>query len=113
MIDTLSVYGPQVYSHDVSASITNQFAAMPSMHVGWAVLMAYAVITGFRTRWRWLVVIHPVLMVLAVTATANHYLLDGIVGAALVALGITADRAATAALARRRLLPVVISTPAA
>jgi len=65
----------------------NPYAAMPSMHVGWSVLVA---IFGFRTaRSPWLkafFVAHPFLMVLTVTATGNHYFVDAIGGAA-AALG--------------------------
>ena len=65
--------------------MTNQFAAMPSMHVGWAVWCALAarVLLGAR-RWRWLVWAYPVGTLAVVVATANHYLVDGIVGAALM-----------------------------
>jgi hypothetical protein len=61
----------------------NPYAAMPSMHVGWSVLLG---IFGFRAaRSRWLkafFVAHPFLMVLTVTATGNHYFVDAIGGAA-------------------------------
>jgi hypothetical protein len=60
----------------------NPYAAMPSMHVGWSVLVG---IFGFRAaRSRWLkafFVIHPFVMVLTVTATGNHYFVDAIAGA--------------------------------
>jgi len=67
----------------------NPYAAMPSMHVGWSVLVG---IFGFRAaRSRWLkgfFVLHPFVMVLTVTATGNHYFVDAIagVGAAVAAL---------------------------
>ena len=67
----------------------NPYAAMPSMHVGWSVLVG---IFGFRAaRSRWLktfFVLHPFLMVLTVTATGNHYFVDAVAGAgaALVAV---------------------------
>jgi PAP2 superfamily len=61
----------------------NPYAAMPSMHVGWSLLIG---IFGFRaSRSRWLkgfFVLHPMLMVLTVTATGNHYFVDAIAGAA-------------------------------
>jgi hypothetical protein len=60
----------------------NPYAAMPSMHVGWSVLVG---IFGFRAaRSRWLkgfFVLHPFMMVLTVTATGNHYFVDAIAGA--------------------------------
>lgn len=91
MVDTLAIYGPTVYSDDQFASITNQFAAMPSFHVGWAALVAFYVIAHARTPFRWLVLAHPLIMAVAVMATANHYLVDALAGAALVLVGIAVD----------------------
>lgn len=82
-----SVYGTG------GSGISNQLAAMPSLHVGWSVLVAYAAITLGRGRWRWLVVAHPVLTMLAVVATGNHWWLDGVVAAAVLAAAIAAQRA--------------------
>jgi hypothetical protein len=85
-----------LHSHDTGsfAGIRfNPYAAMPSMHVGWSVLIG---IFGFRAvRRRWLkafFVAHPFLMVLAVTATGNHYFVDALAGAAaaLLAVGLLA-----------------------
>jgi hypothetical protein len=44
------------------------------------------VITASRRRWRWLAAGYPVLTMLVVVVTANHFWLDGIVSALLVAL---------------------------
>ena len=63
-----------------------QLAAMPSVHVGWAVFIAIAVIAVSTSPWRWLILIHPVITVFVVVATANHWWLDGIVGASIVGL---------------------------
>jgi PAP2 superfamily len=64
----------------------NPYAAMPSMHVGWSLLVA---LIGIRVSRRRLVkaafALHPFVMALTVTATGNHYFLDSMVGA-LVAL---------------------------
>jgi PAP2 superfamily len=64
----------------------NPYAAMPSMHVGWSLLVG---LIGFRVARRRIVrlffLVHPVLMAMTVTATGNHYFLDSIVGV-LVAL---------------------------
>ncbi len=87
-IDTGAVYGPRVYE----ASESGQLAAMPSLHVGWAVLIGIAVVMTSRSRWRWLVLAHPVLTVFAVTVTAYHWLLDGIVAVAILLVGMLAER---------------------
>jgi hypothetical protein len=87
-VDTGKIFGPSVYSDASTDSVTNQFAAMPSLHVGWAVLVAMGVIGVLRTRWRWLVLIHPAATLAVVVATANHYWIDGIVGMVLIGPGI-------------------------
>jgi hypothetical protein len=53
-----------------------------------------------RSRWRWLALAYPGLTVLAVTVTANHYWLDGIVAALLLGLVLLVQRAARGALGR-------------
>src|SRR6185369_16879473 len=57
-----------------------------SVHVGWAIIVAIAVITVSRRRWRWLAAAYPVLTLLGVVVTANHFWLDGIAAGVLVAL---------------------------
>lgn len=84
-VDTALRYGQSVYGRGGSG-ISNQLSAMPSIHVGWAVLVAAAVILASRSRWRWLIITHPVLTVVAVVATANHWWLDGIVAVAILAV---------------------------
>jgi hypothetical protein len=82
MVDTAAFYGQSVYA--TFGDIADQYAAMPSIHVGWAVLIAYAVVTVSPSRWRWFAVLHAVLTILIVVVTANHYWLDGIVAVALL-----------------------------
>jgi membrane-associated phospholipid phosphatase len=62
------------------------YAAMPSLHVGWSLLIGLTVFRATSRTWlRAVALAHPVLMALAVTATGNHYLVDSLAGA-LVAL---------------------------
>lgn len=96
MIDTALHYGQSVYGPNTGID-TDQMSAMPSVHVGWALLVAAAVVTTVRSRWRWLVLAYPALTALAVTVTANHFWLDGIAAAALLALVLLAQGAARAA----------------
>ncbi|MGW5354842.1 phosphatase PAP2 family protein [Streptomyces sp. NPDC004031] len=88
MIDTAAVYGPAVYGKPETHSMANQFAAMPSLHVGWALAIAVGLIASHRSRWRWLWLLHPLLTMLVVVGTANHYWLDCAVGALLLALAL-------------------------
>ena len=67
-------------------SLVNQFAAMPSFHAGWDLLMGIALVREGRRIWvRVLGCLLPIAMGLSVVVTANHYLLDVVVGMAIVA----------------------------
>jgi hypothetical protein len=92
LVDTAVRYGQSVYSWHGGFD-ADEFSAMPSVHVGWALIVAFAVITVSRSHWRWLAAIYPALTVLAVTVTANHFWLDGIVAAVLVAGALATQRA--------------------
>jgi hypothetical protein len=84
MVDTGVAMGQSVYPSSTHSGVANQFAAMPSVHVGWALLVAICVITITRGWWRWLALVHPLITVFVVTVTANHYWSDGIVAAVLL-----------------------------
>src|SRR5919198_1263101 len=65
----------------------NPYAALPSLHVGWSLLLAFAVVPLVRRRGlRVAVAAHPILMTLAVVATGNHLFLDIVVGVAVALL---------------------------
>jgi hypothetical protein len=84
MVDTAVKYGQSVYSWHGGFD-ADELSAMPSVHVGWALIIAFAVITVSRSRWRWLAAGYPLLTLLVVVVTANHFWLDAIVAAVLVA----------------------------
>jgi hypothetical protein len=92
MIDTLLRWGPSSYTTRPGSGIANQFAAMPSLHVGWAIIVAWGVVVHSQRRLRWVVVAHPVITTLVVVATANHYWVDCLAGAAIVAVAIVLTR---------------------
>jgi hypothetical protein len=100
--DTAREYGQSVYSLGLAP---DQLSAMPSVHVCWAVLVAWAVIHVSSSRWRWLIVVHPVLTMLAITATANHFWLDGIVAVAVLVACRLAQLGATRAVSHWRAAP--------
>ena len=84
-VDTMAVLGPDAYAGR-SGDLANQFAAMPSLHVGWAALIAYVV---YRTGPRWLAVVatlHLATTLVVVVVTANHYWLDAVVALLLLAV---------------------------
>ncbi|HEX3907434.1 MAG TPA: phosphatase PAP2 family protein [Mycobacteriales bacterium] len=69
-------------AHGVSG-LVDAYAAMPSLHVGWAVWCAVAIVVTVRSRWRYLAWLYPIATTIVVLATANHYILDAVAGAAL------------------------------
>ncbi|MFI9749154.1 phosphatase PAP2 family protein [Streptomyces collinus] len=88
LVDTARVYGPSVYGNPATDSLSNQFAAMPSLHFGWALMVAVGLIVATRSRWRRLWLAHPLLTLLVIVGTANHYWLDAIVATALLGLAL-------------------------
>jgi hypothetical protein len=90
LVDTARAYGPSVYGSPATDSVSNQFAAMPSLHFGWALMVAVGLIVATRSRWRWLWLLHPLLTLLVIVGTANHYWLDAIVASALLGLALAA-----------------------
>ena len=83
MTDTVTV-GAHGYRVLQPAMFTNQYAAMPSLHVGWDLVMGLAIAAASRhVLLRLIAVTLPVAMVITVLCTANHYLVDAIAGATL------------------------------
>lgn len=67
---------------------TNQYAAMPSLHAGWDLLVGMSIVTAAGSvALRLFGYLMPALMAIAVVVTANHYVLDVVVGVILVLLG--------------------------
>ncbi|MET9685311.1 phosphatase PAP2 family protein [Streptomyces coeruleorubidus] len=111
LVDTARVYGPSVYGSPATDSLSNQFAAMPSLHFGWALMVAVGLIVATRSRWRWLWLLHPLLTLLVIVGTANHYWLDaivatGLLGLALAAIHLPHRTVTTAGRAQGMLVPV-------
>jgi hypothetical protein len=69
-------------------SLSNQYAALPSLHVGWAMWVALCLRRHSHSprvrRWAWT---YPALMAVVVMATANHYLVDAVAGIACAYVG--------------------------
>jgi hypothetical protein len=90
MVDTAVRYGQSVYG-SIGGFQPDQLSAMPSVHVGWAVLVAVAVCSVTRSRWRYLAVAHAAVTVFVVVVTGNHFWADGIVACALLGLALLAE----------------------
>lgn len=110
-VDTGLLYHQSVYGA-VGAGVSDQVSAMPSLHLAWACLIALAVVQVSTSPWRWLIVLHPVVTMLVVVVTANHYWLDGIAAAVLLGLSTLVVSGAEHLLAaRRRPAPVPEAAP--
>lgn len=106
-VDTLLLYGPHYYGNAHGRSLfnayghlptlVNLYAAMPSMHVAWSSVAGIFLTLISHRRWMWIVaVLHPTLMALTVIVTANHFVLDVIVGMLVLGISIVIERIATA-----------------
>jgi hypothetical protein len=100
-VDTMARYaGDGWWGVDASAPrgtghLTNEFAAMPSLHVGWALWCGWQVVRWSRASVvRALGIAYPVVTTVVVVGTANHYLLDAVAGVAVVAVAALAVRIA-------------------
>jgi membrane-associated phospholipid phosphatase len=101
LLDTIQAYSPD-YRPVALSDVTNEYASLPSLHFGWTLLVGVVVAVASR---RWIAyafaVVMPTAMALAVIVTANHYVIDVIVGGAV---GLTA-------LAIARVLAACWTTP--
>lgn len=69
--------------------LTNQYAAFPSLHAGWNVLLGIVLVLAVASlAVRLVAVALPVAMALAVVATANHFVIDVAAGVAVVLVGL-------------------------
>jgi hypothetical protein len=104
-IDT--VHGPQDLAnpnYGALTALTNQYAAMPSLHFGWSLWCGLIIVILAPKLWmKPLGLLHPFFTISAIVGTANHWVLDAVGGAAVVGAGF----ALTYLLAGpRKLLPV-------
>ncbi len=91
-VDTAKLFGPAAYGNGSPyKGFANQFAAMPSLHFGWALVIAWAVLLATTSRWRYLVLLHPFFTLAAIVLTANHYWIDAFAALLLFAISLTFD----------------------
>lgn len=88
-VDTLKVYGgPWSFDSGTMTTISNQFAAMPSLHCAWALWCALALWPLFQRWWqRALLAAYPAATVFCIVVTGNHYGLDAVGGFATLLAG--------------------------
>ena len=110
-VDTMDKY-PTIWTFKSGAvnQISNQFAAMPSVHCAWSLWCAIALVPRLRSRWaKILAGAYPVLTGTTIVLTANHYFLDAIAGFGVLGAGYVAARCFTRA-GRRDALSTAIAT---
>jgi hypothetical protein len=86
---TDTIVHAQSYYAFQNPKIVNQYAAMPSLHFGWDLLVAISIGLNTRVRAvRWAAVCMPVVMLGGIVLTANHYFLDAAAGALVSMMGL-------------------------
>ncbi|MDQ3897318.1 MAG: phosphatase PAP2 family protein [Actinomycetota bacterium] len=101
-VDTLRVYGG-LWSFESGpvAQVSNQYAAMPSLHFAWSAWSAFVLYPMLVRPWaRVAVLLYPAATLFAIVVTANHYWLDAAGGALILGVGSTAGFALAAATSR-------------
>ena len=89
-VDTLPVFGGGLWTFDSEAmkGLSNQYAAMPSMHIGWSSWCAFAMWPLMRRRWtKALTLLYPAATLFCIVVTGNHFWIDGIGGQLALAVG--------------------------
>ncbi len=101
-VDTMALYSQASYQAQEMGVFVNPYAALPSLHFGWALLLGLALwLARPGGRWGWAFALGALLIPLgqgvSIVLTGNHFLLDAAAGAAAAGLGL-----AMALLWRRR-----------
>ncbi len=90
-VDSLKAYG-SLWSFDSGAmnKISNQFAAMPSLHFAWSLWCACALFPALRRHWtKALIAVYPLVTLAAIVITGNHFVLDAVGGAVALGAGVS------------------------
>ena len=92
-VDTMREYLGYGYQAQSTQAFVNPYAAMPSLHFGWDLLLGWVMIRAFwKERWLWAVapiaVALPAMQVFAITLTANHFFLDAVAGGIVALIGV-------------------------
>ena len=100
VVDVAAHYGQSVYY--LSQVSADTLSAVPSVHVGWALVVGIAPVLYGSGRWRWAALAYPVTTTYVVVATGNHWWLDGAVAAILLAVVVAGYAGVLRALDRTR-----------
>ncbi len=88
-VDTVARFGGWIsFGNEGYKDVSNQYAAMPSMHIGWSTWSALVLVPLLRRRWaKTLASLYPVVTLVCIMVTANHYWIDGLGGLLCLAAG--------------------------
>ena len=116
-IDTLEAHSNLSYQAQSTQPFVNPYAAMPSLHYGWAALVGGVLFWATRNFWlRTLGVLMPIAQLTSIVFTANHYIFDAMVGLVVALLGLLVamalQRWGYARIQRRFAPPVALPAPA-
>ena len=92
-IDTMKEYLGYAYDTQSTRAFVNPYAAMPSLHFGWDLLLGIGIVRAFwGQRWLWIAApvgaALPILQVFSITTTANHFFLDAAAGGIVALAGL-------------------------
>lgn len=92
-VDTMREYLGYGYQAQSTQAFVNPYAAMPSLHFGWDLLLGWVIIRAFwQERLLWffapIAVALPTLQIFAITLTANHYFIDAAAGGVVALMGV-------------------------
>ncbi len=110
-VDTVARYGGWIsFGNEGMKDVSNQYAAMPSMHIGWSTWSALVLVPLLRRRWaKVLAALYPVVTLACIMLTGNHYWIDGLGGLVCLTVGFTLARLIT----RRTTRPQGLATDSA
>jgi len=92
VVDTLYLYSTSNYHSGILSLVTDQYAALPSLHIGYALFLSLAIYLLTTNRLaRALAVAYPFVVLLAIVITGNHYLLDAVAGVIVLAVAFVAN----------------------
>jgi hypothetical protein len=89
-IDLPAIYDLSPYGV-VGTGVSQQFAAMPSIHVAWAAIVSIGTVAASTSKWRWLALLHLIITVVIVAGTGHHWWADGLIIAPLLAAALAID----------------------
>ena len=87
--DTVEIFGgPLHFNKGAAAKLSNQYAAMPSLHIGWSTWCVFALWPITKKRWQRIALfLYPMLTLFCIIVTANHFWIDGLGGLIVFGVG--------------------------